>query len=109
MDSAPLHRKRGSDSSSRDVSEPNLTVIRGGSLRPRRLRRFLVRLGPLFVKIGQFLALPNDFFVRPHVIDLRALLFFGCEQAIDAIERDASVIADDAAAAVGIGQTRDDA
>ena len=74
MDGAPLHRKRGSDSSSRDLSEPNLTVIRGGSLRPRRLRRFLVRLGPLFVKIGQFLALRPDILPQEYCDELLQLV-----------------------------------
>ena len=38
-----------------------------------------------------------------------ALLLLGLEQAVDAIERDAPVVADDAAAAIGIRQAGDDA
>ena len=59
--------------------------------------------------LGQFLALPDDFVGRPHVVDLRALGLLGLEQAIDAVERDAAIVADDAAAAIGIGKAGDDA
>src|SRR3954447_19375842 len=55
--------------------------------------------------IGQFLADPDDFVGRPHVVDLRAFLALGFEQPINAIKSDASIIADDAAPAVGIGKT----
>ena len=51
-----------------------------------------------------------DHFVgRPHVVDLGALRMLGLEQALDAVERDAAVIADDPAAAIGIGKPGDDA
>jgi hypothetical protein len=40
---------------------------------------------------------------------LRALLPLDLDQALDAIERDAAVVADDAAAAIGIGEAGDDA
>ena len=33
----------------------------------------------------------------------------GLDQAVDAVERDAAVVADDAAAAIGVGQAGDDA
>ena len=59
--------------------------------------------------LGQFLAHADDLVGRPHVVDLRALRVLGFEQAIDAVERDAAIVADDAAAAVGIGKAGDDA
>ncbi len=51
----------------------------------------------------------DDFVGRPHVVDLRALRLLDLEQAVDAVERDAPIVADDAAAAIGVGQAGDDA
>ena len=59
--------------------------------------------------LGEFFALANDLVGRPHVVDLGALGFLDLEQAIDAVERDTAVVADDAAAAVGVGQAGNDA
>ena len=36
-------------------------------------------------------------------------VLLGLDQPVDAVERDAAIVADDAAAAVGVGQTGDDA
>jgi ubiquinone biosynthesis protein len=54
--------------------EPNLTVIRGGALDPPRLRRLLIRLGPMFVKIGQFLALRPDVLPQEYCDELLQLV-----------------------------------
>ena len=59
--------------------------------------------------VGQFLAHADDLVGRPHVVDLRPLPVFGFEQAVDAIERHAPVVADDATAAVGIRKPGNDA
>ena len=71
-----------------------------------RHRREIVQRAHL---LGQFLAHADDLVGRPHVVDLGALGLLGLEQAIDAVQRHAPVVADDAAAAVGIGQAGDDA
>ena len=52
-----------------------LKVIRGGrSPRPQRLREMLVRLGPIFVKIGQFLALRPDILPQEYCDELMQLV-----------------------------------
>jgi ubiquinone biosynthesis protein len=56
------------------ASEPNLTVIRGGPIDPARLRRLLIRLGPMFVKIGQFLALRPDVLPQEYCDELLQLV-----------------------------------
>jgi hypothetical protein len=53
--------------------------------------------------VRQLLALADHLIVRPHVVDLRAFRLLGFEQTIDAIERDAAVIADDPPASICIG------
>lgn len=56
-------------------NERRLKVIRGGaSSRPQRLRDLLVRLGPLFVKIGQFLALRPDILPQEYCDELLQLV-----------------------------------
>src|SRR5262249_9637415 len=59
--------------------------------------------------ICQFLALTDHLVGRPHVVDLGALGLLGLEQAIDPVQRDAAVVTDDAAAAIGIWKAGDDA
>ena len=46
---------------------------------------------------------------RPHLVDLRALLPLDLKEAVGAVQRDTTVIADDAAAAVGVRESGDDA
>ncbi|HEX7154256.1 MAG TPA: AarF/ABC1/UbiB kinase family protein [Thermoanaerobaculia bacterium] len=59
---------------SRELRETNLTVIRGGPIDPARLRRLLIRLGPMFVKIGQFLALRPDVLPQEYCDELLQLV-----------------------------------
>ena len=59
--------------------------------------------------VGDFLALTDHFVGRPHVVELRPLGLLGLEQPRDAVEGDAAIVADDAAAAIGVGQAGDDA
>src|SRR5688572_15913592 len=59
---------------SRELKESNLTVIRGGRMNPARLRRLLIRLGPMFVKIGQFLALRPDVLPQEYCDELLQLV-----------------------------------
>jgi hypothetical protein len=58
--------------------------------------------------LRQLLALADNIVGRPHVVDLPAFFFFDFEQPVDAVERHAPVVANDPAAAVGIGQAGDD-
>ena len=58
--------------------------------------------------LRQFLAQPDDFVGRPHIVDLRAFLALGLKQPIHAVKRHAPVIADDATASVGIRKPGDD-
>jgi ubiquinone biosynthesis protein len=59
---------------SRDPRDNNFTVLRGGPLDPARLRRLLIRLGPMFVKIGQFLALRPDVLPQEYCDELLQLV-----------------------------------
>ena len=58
---------------------------------------------------GQLLATADDVVGRPHIVDLGRSSPLDRQQAVDAIEGDAAVVADDPAAAIGVGQTGDDA
>ena len=58
--------------------------------------------------VGQFLAHPDHFVGRPHIIDLRALSPLGRDQTLNAIKCDAAVIANDAPAAISIRKAGDD-
>lgn len=58
--------------------------------------------------LGELLAGADDFIGWPHVVDLRALGAFGLKQAVNSIERDTTVIADDATATIGVRQAGDD-
>ena len=58
--------------------------------------------------LGHLLAQPNDVLARPHLVDLGALGLLGLQQPVDAVQRHPPVVADDAAAAIGIGQAGDD-
>jgi ubiquinone biosynthesis protein len=62
------------NAASREARDPNLTVIRGGPIDPVRLRRLLIRLGPMFVKIGQFLALRPDVLPQEYCDELLQLV-----------------------------------
>jgi ubiquinone biosynthesis protein len=57
-----------------ELRRGRLKVIRGGAPRPRRLREMLVRLGPIFVKIGQFLALRPDILPQEYCDELMQLV-----------------------------------
>jgi len=59
---------------SRERMDSNLKVIRGGPIDPARLRRLLIRLGPMFVKIGQFLALRPDVLPQEYCDELLQLV-----------------------------------
>src|SRR6516162_7387434 len=59
--------------------------------------------------VSQLLALANHLVGRPHVVDLVPLFFFGFDQAVDAVQRNAAVIADNPAPTISIGQAGDDA
>jgi ubiquinone biosynthesis protein len=56
------------------MRDRGLTVIRGGPIDPARLRRLLIRLGPMFVKIGQFLALRPDVLPQEYCDELLQLV-----------------------------------
>ena len=56
--------------------------------------------------LGELLARAYDVLARPHLVDLGALLALDGEQAVGAVQRDTTVIADDAAAAIGVRQVR---
>ena len=58
--------------------------------------------------LSQLLAQADHIVGRPHVIDLRALGFLGFVKLVRAAECNAAMVADNAAAAVGIGQTGND-
>ena len=59
--------------------------------------------------LREFLAHPDYVVAGPHVIGLRSLVAFRFKQLVYAVERNAPVVADDAAAAIGIGKASDDA
>ena len=68
-------RQRGAvDAPSDELKHSRLKVIRGGSARPQQLRAMLVRLGPIFVKIGQFLALRPDILPQEYCDELMQLV-----------------------------------
>ena len=58
--------------------------------------------------LGQLLAHPDHLVGRPHVVDLGAFGALCVEQPVHPVERDTTIVADDAAAAVGVGQPGDD-
>ena len=58
--------------------------------------------------LGDLLAAAHDFLGRGAAADQRQVAFLGGDQAVDAVERDAAVVADDAPAPVGVRQARDD-
>jgi ubiquinone biosynthesis protein len=74
MDGARVHRGGALDAPGGDLNGGRLKVIRGGALGPQRLRDLLVRLGPLFVKIGQFLALRPDILPQEYCDELLQLV-----------------------------------
>jgi ubiquinone biosynthesis protein len=74
MDDARIHRGGALDAPGVELSGGRSKVIRGGALRPQRLRDLLVRLGPLFVKIGQFLALRPDLLPQEYCDELLQLV-----------------------------------
>src|ERR1051325_7915780 len=62
------------DAPSRELKERGLKVIRGGAPRPQRFREMLVRLGPIYVKIGHFLALRPDVLPQEYCDELMLLV-----------------------------------
>ena len=58
--------------------------------------------------LREFLAHPDDFIGRPHIVDLRPFRALGLKQPIHPVKRHSSIVADDAAAPVGIGKPGDD-
>ena len=59
--------------------------------------------------LRQLLTRPDHLVARPHVIDLCPLCALGIEQPLDAIERDAPIVADDPTTAVGVRKAGNDA
>ena len=59
--------------------------------------------------LGQFLAHPDDLIIRPHVVHLCAFFALDLEQPVDSIESNPPIIADDATAAICVGETGDNA
>ena len=90
----PLHRLARGLGRPRDVAAVALAHLDQVAQRPHLL--------------GQLLAQADDVLARPHLVDLRALGLLGLEQPVDAVQRHPPVVADDAAAAIGIGQAGDD-
>ena len=58
--------------------------------------------------LGQFLARPNDFIGRPHVVDLFPLDALGFEEPVDPIESHAPIVADNPPAPVGVRKAGND-
>src|SRR4029453_17861684 len=58
--------------------------------------------------LGELLAIANDLVRRHRGIEGVLLLLLALDQPVHAVERDAAVVADDPAAAVGVGQSRED-
>ncbi len=71
-------------------------------------RRHRLEVGERAELVGHLLAQPHHFFGRPARVDLRALGLLRLDQAVDAVQRDAPVVADDAPAPVGVRQPGDD-
>ena len=59
--------------------------------------------------LRKLLARPDHVIARPHVVGLRSLGSLCFEKAVHPVKRNAPVITDDAAAAIGIGKAGDDA
>jgi hypothetical protein len=59
--------------------------------------------------LGEFLAQPDREFIGPAIIGLALFTLLVFDQEIQAVERQATVVADDAPAAVGVRQAGDDA
>ncbi len=57
---------------------------------------------------GQFLALADDVVGHGAVAAVGKVVLLGLDQVVDAVQRHAAVVANDAAAAVGVGQAGDD-
>ena len=58
--------------------------------------------------VGDLLALADDGVGHGAVAAVEKVGLLACDQAVDAVEGDSTVVADDAAAAVGVGQAGDD-
>ena len=72
-------------------------------------RRHLLQLLERPDLLGQLLAQADHVLGRMAVVQLRLLALLVGDEEVDAVERDPAVVADDAAAAVGIRQAGDDA
>src|SRR4029077_6290060 len=59
--------------------------------------------------LGQLFTRPDHLVGRPHVVDLRALAVFVLDQSLGAVGRAAAIVADDAAATIGVGKPGNDA
>ena len=72
-------------------------------------RRHGLQVGKCAQLVGHLFAQPHHFLRRPARVDLGALGLLGLDQAVDAVQRNAPVVADDAPTPVGVGQAGDDA
>ena len=57
---------------------------------------------------GDLFTVPDDVLGRHARSQLRLIHLFRADQTVDAVEGDAAVVTDDAAASVGVGQSGDD-
>ena len=72
-------------------------------------RRHLLHAAERTDLLGHFLAQADDVVGHDAVrTDFRMVGLLRLDEAVDAVERDAAVVADDAPAAIGVGQPRDD-
>ena len=72
-------------------------------------RRHLLHAAKRTDLLGHFLAQADDVVGHDAVrTDFRMVGLLRLDEAVDAVERDAAVVADDAPAAIGVGQSRDD-
>ena len=58
--------------------------------------------------ICRFFSHADNFVSRPHVVELSAFSFLGLDEMINTVERNATIISNDAATAIGIRQASDD-
>jgi hypothetical protein len=58
--------------------------------------------------LGELFAIADDVIGRHRVVEPALLLFLALDKTVDAVQRDAAIVADDAAAAVSVGQPRED-
>ena len=72
-------------------------------------RCHLLEIGKGAKLFAHFLAQANGVFIKDAIVELGLFCLFGLDQRIDAVKRHPAVIADDAAAAIGVRQAGNDA